>query len=675
MSTRTSEEQRLGIPAAPDARALISLPQIAALARVQRPVVSVWRARFASGTDAFPTAVTSRAGQELFDALEIANWLIETSHGKNPDALEDAAAFSSASDDAPVDAEYEETVEALLALRVADGVPLTVGELSSRARRADPDDAAFKREIEALVAGSTLPAFVERMIDAAYSPAGAYGALRAQTASRSADGSAGPIAAAGADFVARLTQSIVSPGSAPLVDAPGALSSGELLATASDRLGDAVELHVPAEARTIRRRLIIHDRAPMLASDLPSAGMPAVWLARLRGDDAAAELAQLEDLLVDLSDRQRLIVVGPDAMLTEPLAGPAAVSREFLLRSGRVRGIVRLPAGLVPSAVRQSLAVWLIGEPQGRAALADRFTVIGDLRGVTLTSARTHDLITDLAASLGTAREALAHAFRFAHFVRTSTLIAAAGSLVAASRPQRAARSDPAETTALIDQKLSDLGNPDLMPALLPSTIAPPPDVLLDEALDAREARLIAGTRLDAAHTNATDGYPVIGRDEVRAQAASNRRIDRVVLALEYPRAQLTLPGDVIVLSGARPAALVDPDGSSIVEYPARILRLLDDALAPEVVAADINALGSAVPLRRWVLRRVSAGQKAVLREALAGIVTARWDAERRASALAELEALVTDAVAAGALADAGPAHQALTSSTTGEQNEGDNHD
>lgn len=629
---------------------LISLPQIAALARVRRPVVSVWRTRFTAGADAFPSAVTTRAGRELFDATEVAEWLIETSHGNNPDAIEDAAAFATASDQAPADAAYEAAVEALLALRVSDGMPLTDGDLKARAQQADADDLAFRHEIHALADDSPLPAFVERMIDAAYSPAGAAAALRAQTPSHGADGASGPIADAGADLIADLAQAIVDSDSMALVDAPGALSSGELLMTASDRLGDAADLHVPTTARSLRRWLVIHDRRPILASDLPSTDARAVWLARLRGSPTADGLAQLEDLLVELSDRQRMIVVGPDAMLTEPLTGPAAVSREFLLRSGRVRAIVRLPAGLVPSAVRQPLAVWLIGGPQGGAPLADRFTVIGDLRGVTLTAPRTHDLVADLAASLGTARDALAHAFRFVHFVRTSTLIAADGSLVAAGKPQRASRADPAEIAALIDQKLSDLGDADLLPALQPATIAPAPDVLLGDALDAREARLIPGIRLDLAHTTDDDGYPVIGRAEVLARAASDRRIDRVTLALEYPRAQLTLPGDVIVLSGRRPAALVDRDGSSVVEYPARVLRLRDETLAPDVVAADINGLPGAVPLKRWLLRRVPPGQKAGLREALAGIVAARWDAERRASALAELEALVTDAFAAGAL-------------------------
>src|SRR5690606_4360128 len=130
----------------------------------------------------------------------------------------------------------------------------------------------------------------------------------------------------------------------------------------------------------------------------------------------------------------------------------------------------------------------------------------------------------------------------------------------------------------------------------------------------------------------------------------SARRIDRIRVALDHPRAELTLPGDVIVVTGPIPAALVDPDGSSVVEYPARILRLLDDSLVPEVVAGDVNAYAEPLPWRRWNLRRVPAGQKAALQATLADIIAARRTAERRAAELGALEALVTDAVAAGAL-------------------------
>jgi hypothetical protein len=301
--------------------------------------------------------------------------------------------------------------------------------------------------------------------------------------------------------------------------------------------------------------------------------------------------------------------------------------------------------------VRQCIAIWLIGSPQDAAPLGERFTVVGDLRGLTLTDARSADLISDLNVALGSARDALAHSFRFMHFVRTSALIAAVDSLVETSKPQPSGAAVLTELAALVDRKLDELDDPPALPKLRAASPHPGSVVLLGDAIRVREARLIPGTRLALADTASTDGYPVIGRDEVLARRASGRRIDRMLLAARYPRAQLTLPGDVIILSGARPAALVDHDGSSGVEYPARVLRLQDEALAPDVVAADVNALTDALPLKRWSLRRIPAGQQGVLHEALTSIVRARRDAERRASDLNELEQLVTDAIAAGALA------------------------
>lgn len=651
MSTASaSTTRRPETPTASEPRLLISLPQIAALAKVRRPVVSVWRTRFGSGPNAFPAAIDARAGQEYFDAREVAEWLVDTSHGNNPDAAADAAAFA-LHDVEDFGTEQLDVMEALLALRVFDGMPLNRGDLRERAHNADPSDRALLAEVLTVANDRDLTSFVEQTIDAAYSPLGAWNALQSRRTESGSDGTAGRLSSVGEELVSRLVLSLTDVEDVVLAEAAGDLNSDALFAAAADGAGDDADLHVPRKSRRLRRRLMVHGRAPLVISEQPDHRRSAVWIARLRGVSPESELAQLEELLVDLSDTQRLVVVGPDSLLTETLSGPAATSREYALRSGRVRGIVRLPAGLVPAAARQSLAVWVIGGPQGGTALADRFTVVGDLRGASLTEARMQDLVSDLAVSLGTVREAMSHAFRFVRFVRTSTLLAGGESLVAASHPQRPHRhASPAELSALVDQKLVELDEPSLAVTLQAPARWHESSVLLADAVAAREARLLSGTRLQADETSADDGYPVIGRDEVRAGAASARRIDRIRVALDHPRAELTLPGDVIVVTGPIPAALVDPDGSSVVEYPARILRLLNDSLVPEVVAGDVNAYSEPLPWRRWNLRRVPAGQKTALQATLADIIAARRTAERRAAELGALEALVTDAVAAGVL-------------------------
>ena len=73
---------------------LMTLSDVSELARVQRPVVSVWRSRAAHSQSPFPPAVTQRGGQDLFDAQDVATWLSVTGRGNNPDALIDAAAHA-----------------------------------------------------------------------------------------------------------------------------------------------------------------------------------------------------------------------------------------------------------------------------------------------------------------------------------------------------------------------------------------------------------------------------------------------------------------------------------------------------------------------------------------------------------------------------------------------------
>jgi hypothetical protein len=73
---------------------LISLPDIALLAAVQRPVASMWRRRPARIGGPFPPAVIKAGRQELFDAAAVAEWLEVTGRGNNRNARADLAAFA-----------------------------------------------------------------------------------------------------------------------------------------------------------------------------------------------------------------------------------------------------------------------------------------------------------------------------------------------------------------------------------------------------------------------------------------------------------------------------------------------------------------------------------------------------------------------------------------------------
>ena len=78
----------------PMSAALLGLSDIAALARVSRPLVSVWRRRKTASTAPFPAPATSTGGRGLFDAAEVASWLMASGLGNNPNASDDVALFA-----------------------------------------------------------------------------------------------------------------------------------------------------------------------------------------------------------------------------------------------------------------------------------------------------------------------------------------------------------------------------------------------------------------------------------------------------------------------------------------------------------------------------------------------------------------------------------------------------
>lgn len=69
----------------------MTLSDVALLARVQRPVVSMWRKRSSGSVLPFPAAAAWDKGVELFDARDVTDWLQATGRGNNPEARKDVA--------------------------------------------------------------------------------------------------------------------------------------------------------------------------------------------------------------------------------------------------------------------------------------------------------------------------------------------------------------------------------------------------------------------------------------------------------------------------------------------------------------------------------------------------------------------------------------------------------
>ena len=111
-------------------RTLLGLSDVARLAGVHRPVVSVWRQRAAGSGAPFPPAVKVRDGQEFFDGSAVARWLAQTGRGNNPTATEDVVAFGTVTGSAVTGPATLSALTALLTLTVMAGRHLATADPS-----------------------------------------------------------------------------------------------------------------------------------------------------------------------------------------------------------------------------------------------------------------------------------------------------------------------------------------------------------------------------------------------------------------------------------------------------------------------------------------------------------------------------------------------------------------
>jgi hypothetical protein len=358
-------------------------------------------------------------------------------------------------------------------------------------------------------------------------------------------------------------------------------------------------------------------------------------------------------------------VMAPSVVLSDAnLDREADQVRSALLRSGRVRAIVRLPVGLRPRKPQQAQTIWVLGDAYARVELAERWTMVADLSSLPLDQGAIDDLVGDLAAALGDLATVRAHAFRFARLVLTRTLLASRDSLVVGART--ATRPPPRGGAALavrIDQLLQSLSSESNNAGLPRLTVEPATPTggatmsSVEQLISAGHLRYIPGNRLDPndidGGTADAAGIRIIGPAEVLGeQALGHRRIDRLRFAAEYPAGRVTEPGDVVFCTTPRPAAIVDTEGTSVVAYPARILRLNPSdpgGLLAEVVAVDIRSLASThKQWRRWLLRQTGPRQRAALSDALASIRLQQERARERLARLDELTSLLMTGVTAG---------------------------
>jgi hypothetical protein len=664
---------------------LMTMSDIAALARVRRPVVSTWRTRAAHTDTPFPAPVFRERGQEFFDAGQIGSWLTETRRGNNPEAAADAAAHAAPPRSAQAEGDTFPAVTALLTLRSLIGGPLSAlspDDLLDAADEHDPDDDMLYREVESAGdAREPLARYVDELVEAAYAEAAAFERLmadRSRADRRDLDDTA--LSSCALDLMSRTATALAATqsGDPVIVDVTGSVG-GVLIAIARDEdsARDLTVITASGDGETARlasRRLAVH-RIPHRTVDVQADGAftvsgNAVHVAQFPPvRDAAMSpvgmLSAIDQIVLQMDPTQLAVVMAPSAVLSDAnLDREADQVRSALLRSGRVRAIVRLPVGLRPRKPQQAQTIWVLGDAYARVELAERWTMVADLSSLPLDQGAIDDLVGDLAAALGDLATVRAHAFRFARLVLTRTLLASRDSLVAGART--ATRPPPRGGAALavrIDQLVGSLSSESNNAGLVPLAVEPATPTggatmsSVEQLIAAGHLRYIPGNRLDPNDiddgTADAAGIRIIGPAEVLGeQALGRRRIDRLRFAAEYPAGRVTEPGDVVFCTTPRPTAIVDTEGTSVVAYPARILRVNQSdpgGLLAEVVAVDVLSLASThKQWRRWLLRQTGPRQRAALSDALASIRLQQERARERLARLDELTSLLMTGVTAG---------------------------
>ncbi|MBU4336838.1 MAG: hypothetical protein KJ548_09710, partial [Actinobacteria bacterium] len=365
------------------APSLLTLADIAELAYVQRPVVSMWRSRSAGTAHPFPAVAERLDSREAFRLDDVVSWLEQTGRGNNSAARQDAVA-STALDLLPV-ADRAVAVEgllALLALKAQLGTPLaglSADDLADLADDVDPHDRCLYREIAALGGDVTTWAHhADALASASYTPRAAatsllgrhhrlgLAAVSSQTFAPVVLGLAGRVAvelSAGgsrdfavpdgdADLLLAITAADEEPGSVsvPVSDEPAARRARRMLLAGGWDVIDAVEdddLVVPAPGSVVLVRM-------------PSATRP--------GMSDAGVVDALGAIEATLPADGRAVVVGPASALCARLPTALQSARATVLRSGRVHAIVRLPARQWPAHPRQELGLWILAPRRPKVA-------------------------------------------------------------------------------------------------------------------------------------------------------------------------------------------------------------------------------------------------------------------------------------------------------------------
>lgn len=610
---------------------LTSMPEIAELAGVQRPVVSNWRRRSLG----FPLPVAGDNAHPLFDARQVADWLVMTGRKQRDDiepeltlyTLAGLARFYPGTD-------LVAAVTALICLRyltdpneaIAEGTDDVTASLREMAAAVDPGDELLLSEIRDIPEEAGWVArLVDDLVESAWDCRQAFERIMS---SRQRFGASALFENAVTPDLARLIAEVSGARERArrlnsLTVTDPAAGAGDLLVAVTDLLGPDHEPRCvaaegdPMLARLLRRRLTVRgvraaDVNVQAGTVLPaSSGDPDALVAQIpyrpaEDLDPFEVLDFIDDAALCLPADRFAAVLGPASILIGDLPTGPAARRADLLKADMVEAVIRLPGGCVPYRPGYETAIWVLTQARasrwrGRVLLAD----VSDRR-------LTADVVRDLAEDVVTWRRdgyvPKAHQRVYGVQVDVSSLVASLGPLVALRRPAspRELKTRADTKVTLVTQFGADLDR-------IGATATADRRHVTTEVLTAadrhpaaesvgaltRQRRLIMrkGTRTTPGDLDPSGHHVVLGPDEVLGERRpGERRVDREVFASRYPNAKLTQPGDVLVTMSPRPGATIDWAGYAIAEYPVRILRIPPaeaEQFTPRVLRALLFGDGS----------------------------------------------------------------------------------
>ena len=639
----------------------MSLADVARAAKVQRPVVSMWRSRSAGRGVPFPQPATADGADELWDAAAIADWFrrseAQLGHlpGNNVSVIDDLPRFTRI-DPTVVGDLNTDTLAALLALAAITGSDvgdLTPAEVTDVARSIDPHDVFLLSEIVGAPINATTLGICDELANASYSARSALEAFVADETRRA--GGYAPqfekllvesvIAATGAIGVDPVRLTILNP---ELVSVALAVAERDPLSAIAlvDR-GDR------ATRSAVRRlRAAGYDMNLISGDALNGAGVLLGDVRDLPNRDA---LDAVDDSVLQLGEHNLALFVGASAALTNSLPDPADVKlRDSWLRSGQLRMAARLPAGVMTHRHSGRLSILLLGAspvgvPQNRLGV-----VTGDLGDRVLADLSVDDFVTDLVVATSAHILGHEHVLRSARLVSVPSLLVGDGDLV-----RRAVTDADADPSRGVDRSIAlradelrsacgDLAEDwQVVPEARPTNTKA---CTIEHDIMAGWLRLLPGNRIrdDLLHAGSS-GVRVLGVPEFGGSAP--RRIDRVELEWRYGSARLTQPDDVVFAPAH--GAMVDRDGDAVAQTPLRVLRVTDAGLAaglsPEVIARDLSAQSApARDVKLMRIRPIAAAQVAALSKRTTEIADTRSRLLAQLASLEQLESTLVESVASG---------------------------